>query len=366
MVQVAVRESSYDYETLKRNVSGILSSIDDGLLKNDTRVLIKPNLLAASRPEQAITTHPLVVRAACEYALGMGARVVVGDSPPMGSFEKIVVATGLKEALNGMPVTLKELSSSQKTRTDEKFREVELSLDALEADAIINLPKLKTHSQMTLTLAVKNLFGCVTGTSKAEWHLKVGENRELFAELLVSIYRALPPSLSLIDGILAMEGDGPGTGGRPRKIGVLLGSRNAPSLDEVVCRMVGIEPSELLTNRVSRSMGLTEEPVVDGTVPNIIDFEIPKAEHVVFGPNFLKSLLRRHLTTRPECLDETCELCAECAKMCPAQALDIEGKNLSFDYDRCIRCYCCLEVCPHGALRRRDPLLRRLIKKLLP
>lgn len=365
MVTVIVKESSYEYGALRRDVFEILSGIDARLIRNGSKVLVKPNLLAASRPEQAITTHPLVVKAACEYALEAGAHVTVGDSPPIGSFEKIVKGTGLKDALAGMPVSLQELDSPVKTKTGEKFRDVEISREALDSDVIINLPKFKTHSQMALTLAVKNLFGCVAGTSKAEWHFRVGENRELFAELLVSIYKSLPPSLSLIDGVLAMEGDGPGTGGRPRHLGVLLGSRSAPALDEVASRMVGLEPSELPTCKASRDMGLMGEYRVEGTVPVVKGFDIPRGEQIVFGPDFLKGFLRRHLTTRPECVDETCVLCAECASMCPANALEVEERKLSFDYDRCIRCYCCLEVCPHGALRRRDPILRKLIKKVL-
>jgi ferredoxin len=250
-----------------------------------------------------------------------------------------------------------------RTATGEKFREVELSEEALGADAIINLPKLKTHSQMDLTLAVKNFFGCVVGLSKGEWHMRVGENRELFAELLVSIYKAMPPSVSLIDGILSLEGDGPGTGGTPRSLGVLIGSRNAPALDEVVCRMIGYEPSALLTNKAARSMGLTAEFTVEGALPDVKGFIVPRAESAMFGPGFMKGLLRHHLTVRPECVDETCELCEECIRMCPADALDMEDTKLRFDYDLCIRCYCCLEVCPHGALKKRDPLLRRIIKK---
>ncbi len=363
MIPVVIRQSSYDYERLRRDVFDILSRIDDGIIRQGSRVLVKPNLLAASTPEQAITTHPLVVKAACEYALERGAEVTVSDSPPMGAFEKIVRATGLKEALKDMPVTLKELHLPVKTATGEKFREVELSEEALGADAIINLPKLKTHSQMDLTLAVKNFFGCVVGVSKGEWHLKVGENRELFAELLVSIYKTMPPSISLIDGILAMEGDGPGTGGTPRDLGVLIGSRNAPALDEVVCQIIGYEPSALLTNRAARSMGLTTEFTVEGPLPDIKGFIVPRAEGVMFGPGFLKGLLRHHLTVRPECLNETCELCEECIRMCPANALDMENTKLRFDYDRCIRCYCCLEVCPHGALKKRDPLLRKVVRK---
>lgn len=363
---MVVRESGYDYKALRRRVFDVLERIEaGGLVRGNARVLVKPNLLSASRPEQAITTHPLLVKAACEYALERGALVVVGDSPPLGSFEKIARATGLEEALRGMPVTLKELASPRKTKTGESFRDVELSGDALDADAIINLPKLKTHSQMTLTLAVKNLYGCVVGTSKGEWHFRVGENKELFAELLVSVYRALPPSVSLLDGVLALEGDGPGTGGSPRRLGVLLGSQSAAALDEAVCRMLAVEPTALPVCRAARAMGLAEEYALEGDLPVFKDFAIPREERLVFGPGFLRGFLRRHLTVRPECEDEACMLCAECERMCPAGALELEKRRLSFDYDRCIRCYCCLEVCPHGALRRREPLIRRIVKKII-
>jgi uncharacterized protein (DUF362 family)/Pyruvate/2-oxoacid:ferredoxin oxidoreductase delta subunit len=360
---VIVKRSSYEYARLRRDVFEILHGINDGLVGKGTRVLVKPNLLAASMFEQAIVTHPLVVKAACEYALEQGAVVTVGDSPPMGAFEKIINATGLKRALHGLPVTLKELGSPISIPTGESFREVELSQDALGAEAIINLPKLKTHSQMSLTLAVKNLFGCVVGVSKGEWHLRVGDDRERFAELLASIYKALPPSISLMDGILAMEGNGPGTGGTPRELGVLMGSRNAPALDAAVCKMVGYEPFALLTNKAAWDMGLMGEYAVEGDLPSVGGFVVPQETRVMFGPEFFKGFLRRHLTVRPECVDDTCELCAECTRMCPAGALDMTGKKLRFDYDRCIRCYCCLEVCPHGALTRRDPLLRRMFRK---
>jgi uncharacterized protein (DUF362 family)/ferredoxin len=365
MHTVVARRSSYVYETLRSDVFDILTQINKGLVRKGTRVLIKPNLLAASNPEQAITTHPLVVKAACEYAIEQGAEVTVGDSPPMGAFDKIVNATGLKKILHDLPVTLKELQSPVTVSTGESFREVEISEDALGAEAIINLPKLKTHSQMNLTLAVKNFFGCVVGVSKGEWHLKVGDDRERFAELIASIYKTMPPSLSLIDGVLAMEGDGPGTGGTPRELGVLLGSRNAPALDAAVCRMLGYDPFALLTTKAAWAMGITSEYEVIGELPQVDGFVIPGDGGTMFGPKFFSGFLRRHLTVRPECVDDACQLCEECTRMCPAGALEIGVKKLSFDYDKCIRCYCCLEVCPHGALTRRDPILRRIMRKFI-
>jgi len=364
MYPVVVKKSRYAYETLRRDVFYILGSINDGLVTKGTRVLVKPNLLAASKPEQAITTHPLVVKAACEYALEQGAVVTVGDSPPLGAFEKIINATGLKNILRDLPVELKELQSPVKVSTSENFREVELSEDALGAEAIINLPKLKTHSQMNLTLAVKNFFGCVVGARKGEWHLRIGDDRERFGELIASIYKSMPPSLSLIDGILAMEGNGPGSGGNPRELGVLLGSRSAPALDAAVCTMLGFDPLELLTTKAAWNMGIAKEYEVIGELPHVSDFVIPGSSGTMFGPKFFSGFLRRHFTVRPKCMDDSCKLCEECTRMCPAGALEMGDKKLNFDYDKCIRCYCCLEVCPHGALTRHDPILRRIIRKV--
>lgn len=364
MLNVVVRRSDYSYPRLREDVFDILSTIDGGRIKSGTRLLVKPNLLAAASPDKGITTHPLVVKAACEYALQKGAMVLVADSPPLGKFEKIVSATGLSEALSGLPVRLEELTDPVPTMTGEKFRDVQFSRQALEADLILNLPKLKTHSQMRLTLAVKNLYGCVAGINKADWHLRVGENEELFAELIVSIYRALPPSIHLMDGILAIEGDGPGMGGVKRELGILLGSGNAPALDEAVCNAVGLKPHDLLTCRVAREMGLTEDFTLDGELPKVKHFDIPLSKGVVFGPDFLKGFLRERLTARPRCKDELCQMCDECINICKADALSARDSRLEFDYEKCIRCYCCLEICPHGALKRHEPLLSWVFKKL--
>lgn len=363
MFQVIVKESSYDYEELRANVFGILSCLDKGTIKKGSRVLIKPNLLAPTSQEQAVTTHPLVIKAAVEYVVSKGGKVQVSDSPPMGSFDKITKESGLIEALQGLPVLVREFKTSRDIRAEGKFKNIELAVDALEADIIINLPKLKTHSQMTLTLAVKNLFGCIVGTKKAEWHYKVGENRELFAELLVSVYRALRPSINLMDGILAMQGDGPGTGGTPRHIGVLIGSDDALCIDIAVCRIVGIEPFSLLTNKVAKEMGMTKDFKVSGEAPVLRDFALPAVTDLMFGPKFAHKFLRRHLTSRPVNIEDICKLCDECIKICPANAIENAGGRLEFDYETCIRCYCCLEVCPHRAMKRHEPLVKKIIGK---
>jgi uncharacterized protein (DUF362 family)/ferredoxin-like protein FixX len=363
MAHVIVKESLYEYPRLREDVFSILSDLDNVMIQKGSTVLIKPNLLAAAPPEKAVTTHPLVIRAATEYALERGSRVTVGDSGPLGSFERIITKCGAKEALRGLPVSLEELTESKAIGTSGKFSTLELSAQALDADVVISLPKLKTHAQMTLTLAVKNFFGCVVGMRKPEWHFRVGENKELFAELLVTIYQSLGPSLSLMDAILAMEGDGPGTGGKPRHLGLLIGSTDAVSLDIAVCRMLGIEPFSLPTNKAAERLGVPGEPEISRELRCVEDFSIPETGDLLFGPGFAKDFLRRHITSRPQSVDKVCKLCNECLEVCPAGAISNPGGSLDFDYEKCIRCYCCLEVCPHGAMEKHDSILKKIAKK---
>lgn len=361
MAPVIVKESSYDYGRLREDVFEILSRLDSGTIREDARVLIKPNFLAPAPPEKAITTHPLVIRAAAEYVLSRGGKALVADSNGVGSFERLASVCGVRQALEGLPVSLDELRVSREVDTGDKFGKIELSADALDAEVIINLPKLKTHAQMGLTLAVKNLFGCVVGMRKPEWHYRAGEDKGLFAELLVTVYSVLRPAINLMDGILCMEGDGPGTGGTARHIGVLMGSRDAVSLDKAVCMMLGMEPDGLLTNRAAREMGLDGEPSISGLMPEVKHFRVPENVDLMFGPRFAHKFLRRHIASLPASVSDACRHCDECVDICPAGAIKNSRNSLSFDYEKCIRCYCCLEACPHGAMRKRDTLLKKII-----
>jgi uncharacterized protein (DUF362 family) len=366
MAIVIVKESSYEYGRLRRDVSDIIGRLDNGCIQKGAKVLIKPNLLNASAEEKAVTTHPLVIRAAAEYVLSKGGKPLVADSPPIGSFEKIISKCGLKDALKDMPVELSELGSSRKVPVTGRWKHIELSEEALDAGIIINIPKLKTHVQMGMTLAVKNLFGCIIGMKKPEWHYRIGENRDIFAELLLTVYSILRPSINIMDGILSMEGRGPGSGGTPRHLGALMGSDNAVALDASVCELVGVKPLSLATNKKAWDMGLYEEYETLGGLSAVKDFKTPDLKEMLLGPSYARGFIKQQLVNRPVCIDKTCKLCRECQKICPAGAISLKDKRIAFDYDICIKCYCCLEICPHGSMKMHETLIKKAFKAAAP
>ncbi|MDA8155481.1 MAG: DUF362 domain-containing protein [Actinomycetota bacterium] len=366
---VYIRKASYDYDRLEPVVFELLEGTLAGRITPGMNVILKPNLLAPAAPQTAIATHPLIVRAAAGYVLSKGGRVTISDSPAIGSFERVISTTGLKEALSGLDVDFRQFKTSAEVVSDGPFKKLELAREALEAGLVINLPKLKTHAQMTLTAGVKNLFGCVVGMKKPQWHFRTGVDRQMFAMLLLEIYKAISPAATLVDGIMAMEGHGPGRSGTPRQLGVLLASRDAVRLDWAISTMLGLDPEIVPTCKAAKEAGLAPENFIvtgDVTADTLLaaDFKFPDPEGLVFGPGPMKGFLRKHLVKQPVEDPGLCKLCGECWKYCPAHALEKKGRRLSFDYEKCIRCYCCLEVCPQGAISARHTLLGLLIGKL--
>ena len=366
VTRVYFKKTVYDYKVLMPVVRQMIADIGDLSIRHQSTVLIKPNLLLPTRPERAVLTHPNIVRAVVEYVLDMGARPQISDSPALGPFERVISMGGYAEALKGLDVLWKPFKQTAKLDIDMPFGTIDLARDAVEADVIINLAKLKTHSQMYLTLGVKNMFGCVVGSMKPEWHLRAGIDRDKFARLLVQVCHNLAPALTLVDGVLAMEGQGPGKSGTPRELGIVVGSRSAFAADRAICKYLGIEPEKLATNRAAAQLGLADESLyITGDFHMIHDFNFPDLGPLTFGSGSFQKLARRHLLQKPVVNDRLCGVCNKCWQYCPAHAVIRNKHKVRFDYDRCIRCYCCQEVCPEGAIRTIEPLAGKLVRKII-
>ncbi len=329
------------------------------------QVLIKPNFLLPAAPSRAILTHPLVVRAVARWVLDRRGKVQVSDSPGVGPFKKILQEGGYLDTCKGLPIDWRPFDRPKQMDIGPPFHRVDLAADAMEADLVINLAKLKTHVMMRLTLGVKNMFGCVIGLDKSQWHLRAGIDRSLFARLLVQICFAVNPAVTLIDGILALEGQGPGKGGTPRKVGILAAGTDPVAVDSVIAGMVGCPPDTLPIHQAAVRLGRFNEPVqFIGPLTPVAGFRLPEMGSAGFGPPPVQRLMRRHLLQRPRVIETKCRVCGLCGKQCPARAITIRTDTVSFDYERCIRCYCCVEVCPHGALFTTEPMAGKMFRQL--
>jgi uncharacterized protein (DUF362 family)/ferredoxin len=364
---------SYEYEQVRAAVMGLLEPFG-GLgtfVSPGERVLLKPNLLSAKNPEQAVTTHPMLVRVVSELVREAGGRVLIGDSPGIGGFQRVADKSGIARAAADSGAELVEFAATVDVQGNGTFRCITVAKAYWEADKIINLPKLKTHEMMTMTCAVKNLFGAVVGAEKAGWHLKAGASREQFARLLLEIYLLKKPVLNIVDAIVAMEGNGPGSGD-PIHVGALIAGVNSLAVDVVAARLAGIPSDLLYVEREARTMGLA------GVTWDEIDlggddlqsfpqkpFRLPGGLDTQFGlPTFLNTLLKRQLTSFPIADRKTCILCGICRDACPPGAIEIKNSALTVDQERCIRCWCCRELCPHDAMQIQRGLLLKIISAL--
>jgi uncharacterized protein (DUF362 family) len=346
---VSIQKSTYtdiDLESLLNPLGGIQKYI-----KNGEHVLLKTNLLTPSTPEKAIVTHPAVISAVARAVLKTGGIPYIGDSPS-GQFtkrrlEKTYEKAGVKDLANNLGIELNYDTRTQKIIIPhgKKLKKTNLCNFVLNADKIIALPKIKTHSFMIMTLATKIMYGVIPGLTKAKYH-SMFIRKTAFAEMLLDVLSIRKPDLIIMDGIVGMQGDGP-SGGVPVNLEVLLASEDAVAMDLAVCDILDIEPIGIPTLRQAKIRKLWPQeisyPLLSPTDVKYTNFLLPStADYLVTG---------RKKPNRSPILTAKCTACGQCEEICPKRAIKIINQKAQVDYTKCILCYCCQETCPYDAIK---------------
>lgn len=238
-------------EAVKRQFE-LLGGLEKFVTRGDT-VLLKPNFIAPRSARHATQTDPAIILAAARLLKDFGAKPFVGDSPAWANVFACVRKLRLQEPLRRLDVPVKQLNKPQKCRIEPLNINVGISSVALDADIIINLAKLKTHQQLTATFAVKNMFGCVSGKRKALWHFARGKSVSDFCELLIAVFKLLNPVLTIIDGVVAMDGQGP-IRGRARPLGWIIGGADPIACEHTCCKLLNIAPRQIPIIKTARRM----------------------------------------------------------------------------------------------------------------
>lgn len=340
------------------------------------RILLKPNLLSADPPEKCATTHPSVFKAVAEVFQSLNADVSYGDSPGFHSPKSAATKAGLASIADELKIKLADFQNGEEISFHEGIQNKKfvIAKGALEAQGIISLPKLKTHGLAKMTGCVKNQFGCVPGALKGEFHVKLPSIND-FSKMLVDLNKFLKPRLYIMDGIMAMEGNGP-RGGNPKKMNILLFSTDPIALDATVCRIVKLNPEYVPTIKFGAEAGLgtylSENIELLGDSFESFcsaDFDVKRDELKPFKLGGIAGFIKSYVVPRPYIIEEKCIKCGVCVNMCPVnlKVVDwhngIKTKAPTYDYKRCIRCYCCQELCPESAILLKVPVVRRIFTK---
>jgi len=348
------------------------------------RVLIKPNLLSPASPEKAITTHPAVVGAVVRIVQEVGGIPFIADSPGSGiphtekRLRKLYEATGMLDVAErtGISIIIDPTASEVSISDGVIIKRLEVIQPVLDADVVINLPKLKTHVYTLFTGATKNLFGIVPGYAKPGYHAKL-HRLPHFADMLLDIIAYAKPAFTLMDGVVGIEGDGPGTGGNPKNVGIILASEDCVALDVVACSVIGLEPTRVPTLAAAQRRDwwdgkLDSIEVVGKTIDEvrINDYKMPDTlsdpagfiENKWYGA-IARSLMKSAFTPRPVPSKKRCTACGACVRACPQDAITIENKLAIVTDKLCIRCYCCHELCPEAAIDLKVSWFGSLMKR---
>lgn len=371
-----VRCKTYNVEAVKPALEEALNAVNGlDFVKSGMKIIIKPNLVSFKKPDAAATTHPALLEVLVEMLLARGADVTIGDSPggphSLPLLNRVYAATGMNR--------LEKLGAKLNRNMNEKtvdFPEGKVLKNFTyteyldEADAIIDFCKLKSHGMLGMSAAVKNLFGTIPGLKKPEVHYKFQNDAE-FADMLVDLNEYFKPRLAICDAVVGMEGNGP-TAGTPRQIGAIIASKSTYYADVVGAELIGMNIDGLPTLQAAYERGFapasSKNLRVYGDIRGLTvdDFKAPPVRGLSFmrKGNVLHFISKAALEHKPTLKKHLCVGCGECARMCPAKAIEMKNKKPHINREKCIRCFCCQEFCPRAAMVAHRPLAAKVLNKL--
>lgn len=358
-------------KTAVKNIFDLMGSITSFVSPGNT-VVIKPNMLLGKKPEDVVTTHPNVIRYIIKELKKVDCNIVLGDSPggpfTEGRLKSIYKKTGFYDLAEEENIELNYNTGYTKVSFTDGLlvKSFQICDFIREADLVINMSKLKTHSFMRYTGSVKNLFGTIPGMKKAEYHLRMSE-AENFALMLVDLARFISPQLNIMDAVVGMEGAGPSAGDK-RKFNYLMASPSCFALDVAGAYLFNVKPTDIPTINQAAQKGLignfAELDIQGDQIIPAKNTKIPEIDHsdtrnIKGLPPFLANIVNKLLKPRPVFDEEKCVQCGVCADNCPTEAIELTDYPV-VDLNGCIRCYCCQELCSYQAVKIKKPLLGKL------
>lgn len=343
-------------------------------IKKGTRVVIKANLVSALNPDKAATTHPVLLKMLTSYLLTKGCSVVIGDSPggiyTQGHLNHVYKMTKMNETGAKLNDNFNVKGAVFDNAKVLKTFDYTAYLD--DADMIINFCKLKSHAMMSMSCAVKNMFGVIPGTTKPEYHYRF-PNISDFANMLIDLNEYFKPKLNIVDAIIGMDGNGP-TMGDAKHIGAVLASSNPYALDYVCAKLIGltIDDVETIKQSINRKLFLVDDIKINDNLDNFLieDFKVDKNPKSIqfFTDNkgiFSKvtsKVVKNVLSNKPAVQKRKCIGCQKCANICPAKAITMINGKPVIDRSKCIKCYCCQEFCPLGVMKVKSTWIAKLLR----
>lgn len=369
---IVLKCEEYNSDTIYEKLSWALEQLGglESIIPPHKKTLLKPNMLVATAKENAATTHPAVFEAVARIFKEREYKVTFGDSPGYGNPERVAKKTGILDVANKYDIPIADFVNGKKESFPDGSvcKQFDIANGILEADAIVNLPKMKSHALQRITGAIKNPFGAVIGFNKGAMHSRF-TNAYNFAEMIVDLNNYLNVDLHIMDGIIAMEGNGP-RNGNPVHMNVLLVSTDPVALDTVFCKLIDINHALIPAITFGQMYGLGSHDDVEIIGEDIIplinkDFDIERVElkkEDSMKLKFLTSVIRK-----PVINEDTCKKCGICVEVCPLEEKALSFKNGDktippvYDYKKCIRCYCCQEMCPYDVISVKTPTLGKIL-----